>query len=281
MPMSSDIQTRVPPAADGRIAYGNDRSQFGDLRLPKSTGPFPLVIVLHGGWWHSEADLAYLGHLAAALTGEGLATWNVEFRRLGKTGGGWPATFLDVAAAADYVPTLANRFPIDPTRVVALGHSAGGHLAMWLAARHRIPPGSPIYRAPALSLCGAISIAGAVDLRMAQSRGLRDGFEKRLVVEDLLGGNPREVPERYTAASPADLLPLGIPQVLLHGSTDDIAPIEMTEGYVRRARALGDHATFVRIAHADHFDPIDPESRAFAYGRDAAKDLVARSVGSS
>lgn len=279
--MSSDIQTRVAPAADERIAYGNDPSQFGDLRLPKSTGPSPLVIVLHGGWWHSEADLAYLGHLAAALTGEGVATWNVEFRRIGKTGGGWPATFLDVVAAADYVPTLANRFPIDPTRVVALGHSAGGHLAMWLAARHRIPRDSPIYRAPALSLCGAISIAGAVDLRMAQLLGFRDGFENRLVVEDLLGGNPHEVPERYAAASPADLLPLGIPQVLLHGTADDIAPIEIAESYVRRARALGDHATFVRIAQADHFDPIDPESRAFAYARDAAKDLVAQPMGSS
>jgi hypothetical protein len=118
--MSADIQTRVAPPADTRIAYGKDPSQFGDLRLPKGRDMHPLAIILHGGWWHSEADLGYLGHLAAALTAEGIATWNVEFRRLGAAGGGWPATFLDGAASADYVRALAATYSIDLTRVVPM-----------------------------------------------------------------------------------------------------------------------------------------------------------------
>ena len=272
--MSTDIQTRVAPRPDERIFYGKDPSQFGDLRLPGRGGLHPLAVVLHGGWWHSEANLEYLGHLASALTDDGIATWNLEFRRLGETGGGWPATFLDVAAGADYMRKLAAIYAIDLTRVVVVGHSAGGHLAMWLAARHRIPRQSPLYSVPAVPLCGAMSIAGAVDLRMAQASGFRDGFVNRLVVEDLLGGTPDEVPERYDAASPAELLPLGIPQALLHGSADDIAPFAITESYVRRAQALGDDATLVRIEGADHFDPLDPESTAFRHVRTALQTLL-------
>lgn len=272
--MSTDIQTRVAPRADERIFYGKDPSQFGDLRLPMRGGLYPLAVILHGGWWHSEANLEYLGHLASALTDDGIATWNLEFRRLGQTGGGWPATFLDVAAGADYVRKLAATYAIDLTRVVIVGHSAGGHLAMWVAARHRIPTESPLYSVPAVSLRGAISIAGAVDLRMAQASGFRDGFVNRLVVEDLLGGTPDEVPDRYHAASPVELLPLGIPQVLLHGSADDIAPFAMTESYVRKAQALRDNATLVRIEGADHFDPLDPETSAFRYVRTALQTIL-------
>lgn len=276
--MSTNILTRAAPPADKRIAYGDDPSQFGELRLPGQRGVHALAIVLHGGWWHSEADLGYLGHLAAALTEIGIATWNVEFRRLGATGGGWPATFHDVAAGADYVRTLAERYSVDLSRVIAVGHSAGGHLAMWLAGRHRIMKGSPLHGVPAVPLSGAISIAGAVDLRMAQAMGFRDGFVNRLVVEDLLGGTPAAVPERYNAASPADLLPLGIPQVLIHGSADEIAAFEITRAYVQTAHALGDDATLIRVEGADHFEPIDPESITFNYVRNSARRLTGEVV---
>lgn len=276
--MRGDIQTRPAPPADERLAYGDDPSQFGDLRLPKSRGPHPLVVVLHGGWWHSEADLGYMGHLAAALASQGMATWNVEFRRLGATGGGWPYTFLDVADAVDHVAALARRFPIDTSRIALVGHSSGGHLAMWVAGRRNVAPSSGIYRPPRSTVGGVICVAGAVDLRMAQSLGFRDGFTNRPVVEDLLGGSPDHVPERYRAASPTELLPLGVPQVLLHGTSDEITPIAVTERYLSAARISHDRVTYIRIAGADHFDPIDPESRAFSYVRDAALDLVEASL---
>lgn len=272
--MTTDIQTRIAPPADARIAYGRDASQFGDLRVPRGPGRHPLAIVLHGGWWRSEVDLGYMSHLAAALAADGIATWNLEFRRLGATGGGWPATFLDVAAGADHVQSLATAHPIDPTHVIAIGHSAGGHLALWLAARRRIPKGNPLNGAPSLLLRGALSIAGAVDLRVAQALGLRDGFENRLVVEDLLGGTPTEVPERYAVASPADLLPLGVPQVLLHGAADEITPFEIPSAYTRRARERGDDITLTKIEGADHFDPIDPDLSAFGYVRDGVRRLI-------
>jgi len=274
--MTTDIQTRVVPPADVRIAYGRDASQFGDLRVPRGPGRHPLAIVLHGGWWRSEVDLGYLSHLAAALSADGIATWNMEFRRLGSTGGGWPATFLDVAAGADHVLSLAAAHPIDLSRVIAVGHSAGGHLALWLAARRRIPEGkgSPLHGAPSVPLRGALSIAGIVDLRVAQALGLRDGLVNRFVVEDLLGGTPLEVPERYAIASPGELLPLGVPQVLVHGTRDDIIPFEITNSYVRMARERGDDLALIRIEGANHFDPIDPDLSAFGCVRDGVIRLI-------
>jgi len=142
---SEDILTLPAPPADARIAYGPDPLQFGDLRLPTAAsgggdGPFPLVVLIHGGYWRNRYDLAYFGHAAAALTATGFATWNIEYRRVGDAGGGWPGTLLDVAAATDYARTLAATQPIDLDRVVALGHSAGGQLAAWLAARRRLAP---------------------------------------------------------------------------------------------------------------------------------------------
>jgi acetyl esterase/lipase len=273
--MSTDIQTRPAPPADQRIAYGPDHSQFGDLRWPAGPGPHPLAIVLHGGWWRSEVALDYLGHVCAALATEGIATWNLEFRRLGATGGGWPMTFQDVAAGADHVRLLAETSRIDLARVITLGHSAGGHLALWLAARQRIPVASGLHGTPTVPLRGAVSVAGAVDLRRLSQLGFRDGFVQRLVVDDLLGGTPAEVPERYAAGAPADLLPLGVRQILLQGTADQYTPAEVPTGYVQAATARGDEATLVWLEGADHFDPIDPLSRAYSPVRDAVRTLLA------
>src|SRR5579872_5792979 len=142
------------PRADARLRYGPDPLHFGDLRLPGGTGPHPVVVMVHGGFWRARFNLEYAGHLCAALAALGIATWNVEYRRLGDTGGGWPGTLLDVAAAADHLRTLAAPYHLDLSRVVAMGHSAGGHLALWLAARRRRWPRSwrwpawPTYSAP-------------------------------------------------------------------------------------------------------------------------------------
>src|SRR5579864_48582 len=142
--MGREILDLPAPPADVRLPYGTDQFQFGDLRLPQSAGPHPVAIVVHGGFWRAQYGLEYAGHLCAALAHAGIATWNLEYRRIGNPGGAWPNTFLDVAQGADYLRVLAEKYPLDLKRVITAGHSAGGHLAVWLAARHRIPAGDPL-----------------------------------------------------------------------------------------------------------------------------------------
>jgi acetyl esterase/lipase len=169
--MSQGVMQRVPPTADARISYGTGAFQFGDLwmppALPSARGPVPVVAFLHGGWWQSAYDLAYAGELCAALRAEGIAVWSIEYRRVGDTGGGWPATFQDAAAGFDYLTVLAKSHPLDLGRVVGMGHSAGGHLAFWLAGRHHVPEGSELHTAasaPGPKLHGVIALAGAVGI---------------------------------------------------------------------------------------------------------------------
>ncbi|MEO7001562.1 MAG: alpha/beta fold hydrolase [Ktedonobacterales bacterium] len=255
------LYAQVPPP-DARIAYGADPRQFGDLRLPSAAthgpGPYPVVIVIHGGYWRAQYGLEYFGQACAALATRGLSTWNIEYRRIGDPGGGWPNTLLDVAAAADYLPTLAAQYPLDLGRIVALGHSAGGQLALWLAARPRIPAGSPLVPAATVTpllLLGVVSLAGVVDLRRA--------WELRLsgnVVESLLGGAPLAVPDRYAAASPYELAPLGphIRQILLHGADDENVPVSQSEEYVAHAQALGDDARLILLPDTGHFELVAP-----------------------
>jgi acetyl esterase/lipase len=236
-----DILQLSPPTADARLPYGSDPLQFGDLRLPKTEGRHPLVIVIHGGFWRSAYHLDHIGHLCAALTAAGLATWNLEYRRIGDNGGGWPGTFEDVLRGADYVAALAEKYPIDAKRTIAVGHSAGGHLALLLAKRQRVR--------------GVVSLAGVADLRRAWELGLSNN-----VVVSFLGGAPQEVPDRYQEASPLELLPLGVPQQLVHGVRDDVVPFEISENYVKAAKAAGDDARLVALPEAGHFELIDPRS---------------------
>ncbi len=253
--MSQEIIDRPAPPADERIAYGPEHEQFGDLRLPTGDGPFPVVIGIHGGYWRNRYGLGYFGHVCATLAARGVATWNVEYRRLGDAGGGWPGTLLDVGAAADALRTLAPTYPLDLTRVVALGHSAGGHLACWLAGRARIPVESALHSADPLPLSGAVTLAGVLDLRRAWELRLSEN-----VTEQLLGGTPDSVPERYAAASPYDLLPLGVRQVLVHGTADDSVPYEIGERYAARARQVGDGVELITLPRAGHFELVDPQS---------------------
>jgi acetyl esterase/lipase len=255
--MTIPILTRPAPPADHRISYGPDPLHFGDLRLPTGAGPHPVVIVIHGGFWRARYDLEHIGHLCAALTAAGLATWSIEYRRIGNPGGGWPGTFQDVALAAESLRDLAPRYALDLDHTLALGHSAGGHLALWLAARHRIPLGSPLYpNNPPLSIHAVVSLAGVADLERAWTLRLSTG-----VVEEFLNGTPTSAPDRYQTASPAALLPLGVRQLLVHGTADEPVPFEISQHYHARALALGDNTTLLPLPNNGHFELIDPLSR--------------------
>jgi acetyl esterase/lipase len=256
-PMTTPILDLTPPPADARIAYGDAPQQFGDLRLPKGAGPYPVAIVIHGGYWRSAYGLEHIGPLCAALTRAGMATWSLEYRRIGDAGGGWPGTGEDVLRGAEYVHTLAQRYPLDLARVVAIGHSAGGQLTLWLAAQKKMP------------LRGVVSLAGVADLRRAWELGLSRG-----AAAELLGGSPQEQPERYRQASPIALLPLGVPERLLHGTRDDVVPVEMSRRFLAAAAAAGDDARLIELPDAGHFDLIDPRTPAWAAVQAAVTDLV-------
>jgi len=267
--MGREILDMPAPPADARLHYGSDPLQFGDLRLPHGSGPHPVAIVLHGGFWRARYSLEYTGHLCAALAQAGIATWNLEYRRIGNPGGGWPGTFLDVAMGADYVRALAEKYPLDLKNVIGLGHSAGGHLAVWLMARHKIPPGDTLASADPIALRGAVPLAGVVDLRRAWELRLSDG-----VVGELMGGPPDKLPQRYHAGSPIELVPLGGRVRLLHGTEDSVVPIEISNGYQKAASRAGDDARLVVLPGADHFAAVDPRSEHWHVVEKTVKDLV-------
>ena len=266
--MSREILELPAPGADARLSYGPDPFHFGDLRLPAGPGPHPAVVVIHGGFWRARYGLEYFGHACAALATQGFATWNVEYRRIGNPGGGWPGTFQDVALATGYLREIGPTHNLDLERVVTLGHSAGGHLAFWLAGRHPIPPGDPLHGGEPLPLRGAISLAGVVDLRRAWHLRLSED-----VVQEFIGGTPDQLPERYASASPIELLPLGVPQILIHGTEDESVPFEISQGYNEVAVARGDDASLVTLEGAGHFEVVDPRSREWASIVDAVRRL--------
>ena len=261
------VLDRKPLVADYRVAYGAGEFQFGDLWVPVGgggPGGFPVVVLLHGGWWRSVFGLGYCGFLCAALRGAGVAVWSMEYRRVGDAGGGWTGTFEDVAAGFDFLPGLAGRYGLDMGRVVAAGHSAGGQLAFWLAGRHHIFEGSPIRGGrPGVRLRGVVGLAAAVDLRLTRdlSSGVFAGDKRQ--VERLMGGSPEEVPERYRAGNPGDLLPLNVPQILIQGSVDGQIPPALPRRWAELAGRHGDSVRVVMVPGADHFDVVDPESAAW------------------
>jgi len=228
-----------------------------------------VAVVIHGGCWLAEYDLGYMSGLAAGLAEAGVATWSVEYRRVGNDGGGWPGTFVDVAAAADHLRMLAGVHELDLTRVVAVGHSAGGHLALWLAARHRLACDDPLRGAAPLPLAGVVALAGIPDL---DSYAAPEGCGA--AVAELLGGEPNAVPDRLRRASPIELLPLGCRQTLIVGDRDAIVPDEQARRYSERAVAAGDPAEVRAVESAGHFELVVPGSVAWPTVRAAVLEIV-------
>jgi len=259
-PMSWEQFRELDPAAPGlRIAWGEGDLAFGDLRLPPGPGPHPVVAVVHGGCWRSIASLDYMSHVAEALTASGWATWSLEFRRVDDPGGRWPGLLRDVGMGLDHLRTLADEHPIDPDRVVALGHSSGGHLALWLAARAGLPdaPGAAVLRgSDPLRVHGVIGLAPIADLAALHAAG-GEGCEESSVL-DLLGGGTELDRERLHLADPASRLPLGVPQLLITGLRDDTVPAAHARAYGERARVGGDAVTIVEVEEAGHFEVVAP-----------------------
>lgn len=236
--------------------YGADRAQIADLWLPAGAGPHPVVVVLHGGFWRAAYDRGLGAPLARDLARHGFAAWNLEYRRLG-AGGGWPTTLADVGAGIDHLAALAGSWPLDLGRVCAVGHSAGGQLAVWSAARPTLAAGLPGAR-PQVRLVGAVAQAGVLDLADAARDRLGAG-----AVADLLGGSPDEVPDRYACASPIRRLPIGVPVLCVHGRADDTVPVGQSERYAHAAAQAGDSCA-LRLVDGGHFSLLEPDSSGWA-----------------
>ncbi len=266
----------APVAPGTRLSYGSDALQFGELRIPSGSGPHPVAIVVHGGCWlatfpgmdERAVGMEYMRPLSAALTAAGIATWNVEYRRLGHTGGGWPGTFQDVARAADFVRTLANDRPIDLTRVVAIGHSAGGHFAMWLAARPKLAPTSDLYMNDPLRLRGVVDLDGPTDLKATIA--VQQPIGQSPVITDLFGGSPEQRPARYHDGSPIELLPIGVGQEVFAGRMF----AAQASPYEAAARRTGDALHSTVLPDAGHFVFVDPGSQVWPQVLTAVRRLL-------
>jgi acetyl esterase/lipase len=235
------------------FSYGPDRSQRADLRLPPGEGPHAVMVLIHGGSWQAHHGRTVMRGLVGALLRLGWATWNIEYRRVGN-GGGWPATFEDVAAAIDHLPELDE--PLDLSHVSVLGHSAGGHLALWAASRDRLERGAPGFgeEGPRVRPRQVIAQAGVCELVHAYRRWGGGA------VRALMGGGPEEVPERYAVGDPLSLIPPSMPVLLVHGTLDETVSVKFSRGYKRAVNAAGGEAELVEIEgpagrHRAHIDP--------------------------
>ena len=235
------------------LPYGRSVDQQGDLHLPSSPKA-PVVCLLHGGFWLMPYGRDQMDAIAHDLVAHGFAVWNLEYRRLGAPGGGRPGTLDDVFAGIDHLARLpAFGFDIDLDRVAVAGHSAGGHLALWAAGRSRSGPST----STGVRLRAAAGMAPVSDLAEAYAR--RVGGE---VVAEFLGGAPDLHPDRLRAASPFQMLPLGVPQLILHGASDSAVPIELSRRYVQAAKAAGDEIELIELKGVGHMEFLDPGSEA-------------------
>ena len=239
------------------LAYGDGPDQVADLRVPVGDGPFPVAVMLHGGFWRNVWTRDLMDGISVDLSQRGWATWNVEYRRLGN-GGGWPATLEDVADAIDALAPLAADFRLDLDAVSTVGHSAGGHLALWAAARSSLPLDAP-GAVPQVRIRTAVGLAPMADLAAGYRAGLGSD-----AVAAFLEASPDEAPERYATSSPSELVPCGVRQLIVHGDIDDHIPVALSREYAGRAADAGDAVVYHELEDADHFVLIDPAGGAWS-----------------
>jgi len=268
MATSSSSGASQSSSASMLLAYGTDSMQLGELRLPAGHNKPPLVIIIHGGCWVSSyADYRFVDTFAKAITELGYASWNIEYRALG-TGGEWPVIFMDIGRALDFARSF-DSYGVDTGKVVVIGHSAGGHLALWAASRHKLPADSPLYVANPLPLRGAISLAGIADVTAPNACG---------TLADRVIGVPTAIPSaalnaRLQQTSPQQMLPTGVPSVIISGSDDGIVPPATGNAYSTAATSLGDTSVHYVLQPLGHFDLIDPTRTNWALYRQALENF--------
>jgi acetyl esterase/lipase len=253
--MAQFILELDPPKADQRVRYGSDPLQFADIRLPAGRKPWPVVMNIHGGFWRAAYDLTHAGHLCAGMTKAGFATYNIEYRRVGNPGGGWPGTFEDIRNAYAYLRHHARELNFDLDRIVVLGHSAGGQLAFCLAGHEP-------------TLTRAVSLAGVLDLQRAYDLHLSNN-----AVVEFLHGTPTQVPEHYREASPINLK-VSARQAIITGAADNIVPPDFSRIYGAKKKAASEKVALIEIARAGHFDLIDPRTEPFKIVVQAIQTLL-------
>jgi acetyl esterase/lipase len=241
--MPESVLTLPPPPYDLRVRYGEAPQHFADARFPPGDRPAPVLFNIHGGFWRAKYDLAHAGHLCADVASAGLVTVNVEYRRVGDPGGGWPGSLEDLQRAFAYVIQHADELRIDTQRITVVGHSAGAQLALCLAAHEP-------------QITRVISLAGVLDLQRAWELHLSND-----AVVDFVGGTPGQVPEHYREASPVELSITRPEQIIVHGTADLDVPIQISRNYVAEKKQRDENVHYVEIDRADHFDLIDPRSR--------------------
>ena len=262
---------RSTPRLAERIAYGSGPSPFGELWLPAGSGPVPVAILVHGGCWQSSYGLDLMDPMAEDLYRQGIAVWNIEYRRLGESGGGYPGTFRDVGQATDALRTLPQRPRLDLRRLVAIGHSAGGHLALWAAVRHRLPKDSALAAADLQRIGGVVTLAGINDLAAYRQSGPACGGAS--TIDALTGARSRPSGTALADTSPPALLPIGSRQIVASGMSDGIVPARFGHEYAALARAAGDRVEVLDLP-GDHFALIDPASSAWAVLRPKILELL-------
>ena len=265
---SEEVVTTTPPDTEPpvsiprnepiKISYGADPNQFGELRIPEGDSLFPVIMIIHGGCWQSAYNETLMDDMADDLTARGYATWNLEYRRVGNEGGGWPGTFLDIAAGLGTLREIAREYPLNLTKILVTGHSAGGHLALWLGTQQQLPESSEIKREGLPQIKGIVSLAGITDLESYLAPGGCGAS-----VRGLIGGDPEEYPLRYAQGSPSTYVPLGIPQILVNGENDGIVPVSHILPYYEASVSANEHIDLVTIPGAGHFEVITPGSIAW------------------
>ncbi len=258
---NENILSSKPPEADLRLSYGPDPNQFIDVRIPSGKPPHPVVFFIHGGYWRAQYNLTYAGHLCHALKKAGIATWNVEYRRVGNPGGGWPGTFEDVRSAFATLRATRGKAKgaapqLDVNNVCVAGHSAGGQLALCLAAHEK-------------SVTRVVSLAGMLDLRRGWELHLSNG-----AVAAFLGGSPSEVPDHYREASPAEQPLPHATQKVVHGTADDSVPYEISRSYAERKKKSGEPVELITLPDTGHFEIVDPGSAVWPKIQDMVLSLL-------
>lgn len=270
----SQLLAQPRAAADRRIAYGPEALQFGELWIPHGQGRHPVIVLIHGGCWRADLPgLELMDYMAADLRQRGYAVWNLEYRRIGHPGGGYPGTFQDISAGLDHLRALAPEYRLDLDRVLVSGHSAGGHLALWAAARDRLPAGSPLRTNSPLPLRGVVSLAGIADLDAYRRTG-PDACGGPSTIDGLVGLPEPGGRDVFAETSPPVMLPLGDRQVVISGALDPIVPARFGQAYAAAAAARGDPARSLVLDGAGHFELIDPTSAVWPQVVDAFAGLL-------